>query len=207
MAESYEKWLKDVQTALRSINMPFDDWQKLWRFDFQREFNAGVKADDAAVKGQPLLVARAEQVAEAGLPKDPGLLASVWASGRVPARFIGSHFRPTYAPGDYVKVEFPDKTTGISEWMWVRVSRCDDQKQLVFGTLDSEPFNDYDGQIGLGSELAVSFSPIREHRKPTCCGTSGNMARTMAVWILRRLRSQSAQIDWQSSSARVSRAW
>ena len=51
--------------------------------------------------------------------------------------------------------------------MWVRVSRCDDQKQLVFGTLDSEPLNEYDGQIGLGSELAVSFSQIREHRKPT----------------------------------------
>jgi hypothetical protein len=51
--------------------------------------------------------------------------------------------------------------------MWVRVSRCDDQKQLVYGTLDSEPLNDYDGKVDLGSELAVSFSQIREHRKPT----------------------------------------
>jgi hypothetical protein len=50
--------------------------------------------------------------------------------------------------------------------MWVRVSRCDDQKQLVYGTLDSEPLNDYDGQISLGSELVVSYSQIREHRKP-----------------------------------------
>jgi hypothetical protein len=32
--------------------------------------------------------------------------------------------------------------------------------------LDSE-LNDYGGQIGLGSELAVSFSQIREHRKST----------------------------------------
>lgn len=51
--------------------------------------------------------------------------------------------------------------------MWVCVSRCDDQTQLVFGTLDGEPLNDYDRQIGLGSELAASFSQIREHRKPT----------------------------------------
>jgi hypothetical protein len=51
--------------------------------------------------------------------------------------------------------------------MWVRVSRCDDPKQLIYGTLDSEPLSDYDGQIGLGSELAVSFSQIREQRKPT----------------------------------------
>lgn len=74
---------------------------------------------------------------------------------------------PTYAPGDYVKVEFPNETTDLGEWMWVRVSRCDEQKQLVFGTLDSEPLNDYGGKIGLGSELAVSYSQIREHRKPT----------------------------------------
>jgi len=53
------------------------------------------------------------------------------------------------------------------EWMWVRVSRCDEQKRLVFGTLDNEPLNDYDGKVELGSELAVSYSQIREHRKPT----------------------------------------
>jgi hypothetical protein len=73
----------------------------------------------------------------------------------------------SYEPGDYVKVEFPDKATGIGEWMWVRVSRCDDQKQLVFGTLDNQPLNNYDGEVSLGSEVAVSFSQIREHRKPT----------------------------------------
>lgn len=72
-----------------------------------------------------------------------------------------------YNVGDYVKVEFLDEPTGISEWMRVRVTRCDEQKQLVFGTLDSEPLNDYDGKVGLGSELAISFSRIREHRKPT----------------------------------------
>lgn len=74
---------------------------------------------------------------------------------------------PRYNRGDFVTVEFANEATGVGEWMWVRVSRCDDQKQLVFGTLDSEPFNDYDGQIGRESELAVSFSQIREHRKPT----------------------------------------
>ena len=75
--------------------------------------------------------------------------------------------KSTYTSGHHVKVEFRDQATAIGEWMWVRVSRCDDEKQLVFGNLDTEPLNDYDGQIGLGSELAVSFSQIREHRKPT----------------------------------------
>jgi hypothetical protein len=72
-----------------------------------------------------------------------------------------------YTPGDYVKVEFPDRTTGISEWMWMRIVRSDEQKQLVFGILDNEPLNDYKGQLRLGSELAVSYSQIREHRKAT----------------------------------------
>ena len=71
----------------------------------------------------------------------------------------------TYEHGDYVKVEFPDDTTGIGEWMWVRVRRCDDSKQLVYGTLDNEPVNDYQGKVELGSELAVSYAKIREHRK------------------------------------------
>lgn len=45
---------------------------------------------------------------------------------------------PTYERGDYVKVEFPGEAGMPSEWMWVRVNRCDDQKKLVFGTLDNE---------------------------------------------------------------------
>lgn len=69
--------------------------------------------------------------------------------------------------GDYVKVEFPDPATGIGEWMWVRITRCDKEKQLVFGILDNIPLNDYEGNVRLGSEMAVSYSQIREHRKPT----------------------------------------
>jgi hypothetical protein len=74
---------------------------------------------------------------------------------------------PTYERSNYVKVEFPDESRRIGEWMWVRVNRCDEHKQLVFGILDDEPLNDYQGRVELGSELAVSYSQIREHRKPT----------------------------------------
>ena len=74
---------------------------------------------------------------------------------------------PTYEAGDYVQVEFQDETTVIGEWMWVRVHHCDDEKQLVFGTLDNEPINDYGNKVKLGSELAISYSQIREHRKPS----------------------------------------
>ena len=69
---------------------------------------------------------------------------------------------PKYERGDYVKVEFPDEATGVGEWMWVRVSSCDDAKRLVFGALDNVPL---DERLRLGSELAISFDQIREHRR------------------------------------------
>lgn len=72
-----------------------------------------------------------------------------------------------YQPGDYVKVEFPDETTGVAEWMWVRVEVCDDKRKLIFGRLDNEPLNNASGKLRLGSQLAVAYSQIREHRKPT----------------------------------------
>jgi hypothetical protein len=70
-----------------------------------------------------------------------------------------------YAPGDYIKVEFPDEVTGVAEWMWVRVTVCDDAKQLVFGTLDNAPVSDTSGKLKLGTELAISYSQVHEHRK------------------------------------------
>lgn len=70
-----------------------------------------------------------------------------------------------YERGDYVKAEFPDEATGIGEWMWVRVVRRDDDKKIVFGILDNEPIGDYEAKIRLGSELAVAYSQIREHKK------------------------------------------
>jgi hypothetical protein len=38
------------------------------------------------------------------------------------------------------------------------------EKWTVFGKLDSESLKDYNGKVGLGSELAVSSSQIREHK-------------------------------------------
>lgn len=73
----------------------------------------------------------------------------------------------TYEPGDYVKVEFPDEGTGVGEWMWVRVEVCDNERKLVYGRLDNEPLNDFEGKLELGSQLVVSYAQIRDHRKPT----------------------------------------
>jgi hypothetical protein len=50
MTETYEVWLHQVEDALRSVNMSISDWQGRWAFDFRVEYDAGSKADDAAMK-------------------------------------------------------------------------------------------------------------------------------------------------------------
>lgn len=72
-----------------------------------------------------------------------------------------------YEHGDFVKVEFEGEEGLPGEWMWVRVDHSDDEQRLVFGVLDNEPLKDYGGKIGLGSELAISYDKIRDHKKPT----------------------------------------
>jgi len=49
--------------------------------------------------------------------------------------------------------------------MWVSLSRCDDSEKVVFGRLDNEPVSEYDGKLNVGSELAVAYSCVREHRR------------------------------------------
>ena len=71
----------------------------------------------------------------------------------------------TYEQGDYIKVEFPDEATGVGEWLWVRINHCDYESRLVFGVLDNVPLDDYGNKVRLGTELAISFDQIREHRK------------------------------------------
>jgi hypothetical protein len=68
----------------------------------------------------------------------------------------------SYQAGDYVKVEFRDEHIEESEWMWLKVSSCDDALRVVFGQLDSEPV--VMTGLTLGSELAVSYGNIRDHR-------------------------------------------
>jgi hypothetical protein len=67
-----------------------------------------------------------------------------------------------YKRGDHIKVEFEDKHSGQAEWMWLEVDEVDEEKQVVFGRLDSQPVLNTD--LRLGTELAVSFGKIVDHR-------------------------------------------
>jgi uncharacterized protein YegJ (DUF2314 family) len=66
----------------------------------------------------------------------------------------------SYRPGDCVKVELTDERSGESEWLWLRVDSCDDNKRVVFGRLDNEPL--VATTLKLGQELAVSYDLIRD---------------------------------------------
>ena len=70
-----------------------------------------------------------------------------------------------YQKGDHVKIEVTHEQTGDSEWMWLLVSSSDDNQQLVFGQLDSEPVVATD--MKRGQQLAVSYKQIRDHKRPS----------------------------------------
>jgi len=50
MKSPYDIWISDVRSALQSINMPMDEWQNNWRFDFEHEYKTGSDSSQAAEK-------------------------------------------------------------------------------------------------------------------------------------------------------------
>ena len=170
MSSRYDDWIKKVEEALSSINMSIDDWQSRWSFDFRAEYESGTDAEDAAMKANRFWWLEQNK----SLRRDCRSTPNCWlprghegACQPVNSDIRPQPRKPAYQPGDFVKVEFPDEAPGIGEWMWLRVTRCDDDKELIFGVLDNEPLNDYEAKIELGSELAVRYSQIRDHKKPT----------------------------------------
>ncbi len=60
-----------------------------------------------------------------------------------------------YQKGDHVKFEVTHEQSGDSEWIWLLVDDCNDEQQVVFGQLDSEPVVATD--LKRGQWLPVSF--------------------------------------------------
>jgi uncharacterized protein YegJ (DUF2314 family) len=65
--------------------------------------------------------------------------------------------------GDHIKFEVSDEGTGESELMWLLVESSDDEQEIVFGKLDSQPVVATDMRVG--QELAVSYEKVRDHRR------------------------------------------
>jgi hypothetical protein len=156
MADAYEVWLDQVKDALRSINMPIEDWQKIWTFDFAAECEKGTSPDAAAMKANRFWWSQQNKSIGRACDKIPGCWLPRGHQGEC---------QPDYEPGDHIKVEFEGENGMPGEWMWVMVQSRDDKKQIVYGTLDNEPVNEYGGKVRLGSELAISYEKVREHKK------------------------------------------
>jgi hypothetical protein len=153
---TYEIWLEEVKDALRSINMPMDDWQGVWPFDFSGEHDAGTTPNEAATKANRFWWHQQNKSLKKDCTKTPNCWLPQGHQGKC---------QPVYERGDYLKVEFGGEGGLPGEWMWMVVDQTDDKKRLVFGTLDNEPVNDYGGKVKLGSQLAVSYDNVREHKK------------------------------------------
>lgn len=80
-------------------------------------------------------------------------------------RVIESTVMGKYQSGDHVKFEVVDEHSGESEWLWLAVRESDDERAIVFGTLDSQPVVVTD--MRLGQELALSYDKVRDHRRFT----------------------------------------
>lgn len=153
---TYDVWLDRVKEALKSINMPMEDWQKIWTFDFSGEHDNGTDPETAAMKANRFWWHQQNR----SMGRDCDKLPGCW----LPRGHQGE-CQPRYEPGDHIKVEFPDEATGIGEWMWCIVQSHDDERRLVYAVLDNEPLGDYQGKLKLASQLAISYDRVKEHRK------------------------------------------
>jgi hypothetical protein len=156
MGDAYNMWLDEVRDALRSINMPMEDWQRSWEFDFAAEYERGTSPDAAAMKANRFWWREQNESIGRACEKIPGCWLPKGHQGEC---------QPCYEPGDHITVEFEGENGMPGEWMWVIVQSRDDQKRIVYGKLDNEPLNDYEGKVRLGSELAISYDKVREHKE------------------------------------------
>src|SRR5580700_7734700 len=104
MSSLYEVWLDQVRDALRSVNMQMEDWQPVFEFNFPAAHDAGDTPDEAAMKANKFWWYRQNQSLKTDCRRTP----RCW----LPKGHHGG-CQPLYDRGDYVKVEFPDDTTGI----------------------------------------------------------------------------------------------
>ena len=144
MPTEYDRWLDEVRDALRSINMPMDEWQGIWPFDFKREHDGGTSPDYAAAKANRFWWYQQNR----SMGRECDKIPACW----LPSGHQGE-CQPQYEAGDYIKVEFEGESAMPGEWMWVIVQNRDDKSRIVYG-------------IGvIGGPPCQAFSMSNVHKK------------------------------------------
>jgi uncharacterized protein YegJ (DUF2314 family) len=140
-----------------------EDWQKVWRFDFELAYRAGTAPQDAAEQTDRYWWHEQNRAIGQDCNNEPNCWLARGHAGHVSRMRNRSSPTGKYKQGEHVKIEVVNEPSGESEWMWLLVDHSDDQRQLVFGKLDQQPVVNTD--MRLGQELAVTYDKIRDHRK------------------------------------------
>lgn len=94
---TYEGWLQQVKEGLMSIDMPMEEWQSVWPFNFSRQHRAGTSPADTAGMANRYCWHQQKKSMAHDCDKLP------------PAGCHEDNQRdcqPNYEPGDHIKVEF-----------------------------------------------------------------------------------------------------
>jgi len=70
-------------------------------------------------------------------------------------------------PGDYVRVGLSWGADYPKGSVWIRVDYCDDQRGIVYGTIDDEPLPQFKHALRQGAKLAASYGRILECQGPS----------------------------------------
>jgi uncharacterized protein YegJ (DUF2314 family) len=88
-----------------------------------------------------------------------------WRAGERRVTMIESNLMGRYQSGEHVKFEVVEEHSDESEWLWLSVRESDDEREIVFGMLDSQPV--VMTSMKLGQEFAISYDKVRDHRRFT----------------------------------------
>jgi hypothetical protein len=78
---------------------------------------------------------------------------------------------PKYNLGDRLRIELSSGNAVTVVSVWIRVDRCDNRREIVFGTIDVEPSQELGRSFRCGSKLAASYRQVREQRLPELSST------------------------------------
>jgi len=78
---------------------------------------------------------------------------------------------PRFNLGDRLRIELCSGHAVTAVSVWICVDHCDDQREIVFGTVDSEPSQQLGRAFRCGAKLAASYRQVRERRRPELLST------------------------------------
>jgi hypothetical protein len=77
---------------------------------------------------------------------------------------ICNHKFPRYNLGDRLRVDLSSETVDSGVSVWICVDHCDDDHEIVFGTIDSDLSQQFGKALRRGAKLAAIYRQVRERQ-------------------------------------------